>query len=80
MHWPRLPNSRRYLDIESATDYPATTRHRAQNNKATYPRIYGLGPAKDKVQALYLEALESINYLGRNAQLLRDLTKYILMR
>jgi farnesyl diphosphate synthase len=69
------------LDIESATELSGKQQGMdAQNNKATYPKIYGLRPAKDKVQALYLEALESINYLGQKAQLLRDLTRHILMR
>jgi len=69
------------LDIEGATATIGKPQGLdAKNNKATYPNIYGLAPAKDRVQALYLEALESINYLGKKAQLLRDLTKRILMR
>lgn len=69
------------LDIESNT----ATLGKAQgidvkNNKNTYPKIHGLHAAKDKVQTLYLDALESINYLGDKAQLLRELLTYMLQR
>ncbi len=51
-----------------------------KNNKITYVRLYGLQKAKDKVQALYQEALGSINYLGNQAGLLRDLAGMMLGR
>ncbi|RDI45167.1 polyprenyl synthetase family protein [Aquicella lusitana] len=51
-----------------------------KNNKITYPRLHGMQHAKDKVQQLYQEALEAINYLGDDAQLLRELTGYMLQR
>jgi farnesyl diphosphate synthase len=50
------------------------------NNKMTYPKLIGLDLAKDKVQSLYQRALESIDYLGSKAQLLRDLTSQMLGR
>lgn len=50
------------------------------NNKMTYPRLHGMAAAKDRVQTLYLEALEAINYLGNRAQLLRELAKSMLVR
>ena len=51
-----------------------------KNKKMTYPKLYGLNKAKDKVQSLYQAAFESINYLGQKAQLLRELTMYMLER
>lgn len=50
------------------------------NNKLTYPKLIGLEAAKDKVQTLYQEALETINYLGSRAKLLRELTGKMLER
>lgn len=52
----------------------------AKNNKITYPKRHELIQAKEKVKSLYIEALESINYLGHQAQLLRELTNYMLIR
>lgn len=39
-----------------------------------------MNQAKAKVDHLYQEALEAINYLGYKAQLLRELTGYMLLR
>lgn len=50
------------------------------NNKITYPRLHGMAAAKDRVQTLYLKALESINYLGGRGQLLRELAEMMLAR
>jgi farnesyl diphosphate synthase len=50
------------------------------NNKMTYPRLHGVTASKERVQSLYLEALEAINYLGNRAQLLRELAKMMLVR
>src|SRR3990167_1805724 len=52
----------------------------AKNNKITYPHIHGLTEAKERVQMLYQESLEAINYLGVKAHLLRELTAYMLQR
>lgn len=50
------------------------------NKKLTYPELHGINKAKEKVQSLYQEALEAINYLGLQAQLLRDLVTHMLSR
>lgn len=50
------------------------------NNKMTYPRLYGVAAAKTRVNNLYLEAIEAINYLGGRAQLLRELVGEMLGR
>ncbi len=52
----------------------------AINQKHTYPDLVGLNEAKDKVEALYEQALVSINYLGHKAQLLRELSGHMLLR
>lgn len=49
-----------------------------KNNKVTYPQLIGIEKAQLKMQALYEQAIETINYLGDQAQLLRDLVKYLL--
>lgn len=48
------------------------------NNKTTYPKLFGLEEAKQKIQSLYQEGLEAINYLGDRAQLVRELTGVML--
>ena len=69
------------LDIEASTETLGKPQGiDAKNNKATYPNLYGLETAKNKVETLYLQALESINYLGHSAQLLRSLTSHMLLR
>jgi farnesyl diphosphate synthase len=69
------------LDVEATTDQLGKPQGLdLKNNKMTYPAIHGLDRAKDKVQSLYQEALEAINYLGNQAQLLRDLTGLMLGR
>jgi farnesyl diphosphate synthase len=69
------------LDIESETGLLGKPRGiDVKNHKSTYAKLHGVAAAKDKVQALYLDALESINYLGENAQLLRELVKQMLQR
>lgn len=51
-----------------------------QNQTMTYPKLHGLEKAHAKVQSLYLEALEAIDYLGENAQILRELAQHMLER
>lgn len=51
-----------------------------KNHKTTYPKLHGMTQAKEKVESLYEEALTAINYLGHKAQLLRELTAYLLKR
>lgn len=69
------------LDMEASTETLGKQQGiDAKNKKATYPHLIGLTPAKEKVQSLYEEALEAINYLGHKAQLLRELTSYMLQR
>lgn len=69
------------LDVETSTAVLGKTQGMdAKNNKATYPKLHGLIAAKEKVESLYEEALEAINYMGHKAQLLRELTGHMLQR
>ena len=69
------------LDIEAETATLGKTQGiDVMNNKITYPRLVGLDTAKEKVELLYQEALEAINYLNARATVLRDLTSHMLQR
>ncbi len=69
------------LDIEAETQTLGKTQGiDVINNKITYPRLVGLDTAKEKVEMLYQEALEAINYLNARATVLRDLTSHMLQR
>lgn len=69
------------LDIEASTDILGKTQGLdAQNKKNTYPSRVGMAQAKEKVESLYEQALEAVNYLGQKAQVLRALTGHMLQR
>jgi farnesyl diphosphate synthase len=69
------------LDIETETALLGKTQGLDSiNNKITYPKLIGIDQAKDKVQNLYENALETIDYLGAKARLLRELTDHLLHR
>jgi farnesyl diphosphate synthase len=69
------------LDIEATTESLGKSQGLDEKNKkVTYAKLMGIKKAKEKVDHLYQEALEAINYLGHKAQLLRQLTKYMLLR
>ncbi|MBX3709585.1 MAG: polyprenyl synthetase family protein [Gammaproteobacteria bacterium] len=69
------------LDIEATSE--ALGKHQgtdAKNKKITYPKLVGMTTAKEKVQSLYQQALEAINFMGHQAQILRELVEYMLER
>jgi farnesyl diphosphate synthase len=69
------------LDIQSSSEFLGKPQGiDEKNNKTTYPKLHGIQAAKDKVQALYQAGLESIDYLGQQAQLLRELVTHMLDR
>ncbi len=69
------------LDMESTTEQLGKSQGiDAKNKKVTYPKLVGINEAKSKVQLLYSQALEAINYMGNKAQLLRDVTSVMLLR
>ncbi len=69
------------LDEESDTATLGKTQGKDKDNdKPTYPALLGLSGAKQKAQELHEQALESLSSLGEEADLLRDLSLYIIQR
>ncbi len=69
------------LDEESDTATLGKTQGKDQDNdKPTYPALLGLKGAKQKAQELHEQAVESLNSFGSEADLLRDLSLYIIQR
>jgi len=69
------------LDEESDTTTLGKTQGKDQNNnKPTYPALLGLSAAKEKAQELHEQALISLGDFGEEADLLRDLSLYIIQR
>ncbi len=69
------------LDEESDTATLGKTQGKDQDNdKPTYPALLGLAGAKQKAQELHEQAIESLAIFGSEADLLRDLSLYIIQR
>jgi len=69
------------LDEESDTATLGKTQGKDQDNdKPTYPALLGLDGAKEKAQNLHEQALESLADFGTEADILRDLSLYIIQR
>ncbi|MCK5478614.1 MAG: (2E,6E)-farnesyl diphosphate synthase [Methylococcales bacterium] len=69
------------LDQESDTATLGKTQGKdLDNDKPTYPALLGLAGAKQKAQELHEQALESLCGFGAEADLLRDLSLYIIQR
>ncbi|NOQ15102.1 MAG: (2E,6E)-farnesyl diphosphate synthase [Methyloprofundus sp.] len=69
------------LDEESDTATLGKTQGKDQDNdKPTYPALLGLEGAKQKAQDLHEQAVESLKGFGSEADLLRDLSLYIIQR
>ncbi len=69
------------LDEESDTATLGKTQGKDQDNdKPTYPALLGLSGAKKKAQELHEQAIESLSSFGSEADLLRDLSLYIIER
>jgi len=69
------------LDEESDTATLGKTQGKDKdNNKPTYPALLGLAGAKQKAQELHEKALENLSVFGEEADLLRDLSLYIIQR
>ena len=69
------------LDCESDTATLGKTQGKDQDNdKPTYPALLGLASAKQKAQELHEQALLSLADFGSEADLLRDLSLYIIQR
>jgi len=69
------------LDEESDTATLGKTQGKDQDNdKPTYPALLGLEGAKRKAQDLHEQAVESLADFGAEADLLRNLSLYIIQR
>ncbi len=69
------------LDEESDTATLGKTQGKDKDNdKPTYPALLGLAGAKEKALELHEQAVESLSGLGKQADLLRDLSRYIIER
>ena len=69
------------LDEESDTATLGKTQGKDRDNdKPTYPALLGMAGAKQKAQELHEKALESLSIFGKEADLLRDLSLYIIQR
>ena len=69
------------LDVESDTATLGKTQGKdVDNDKPTYPALLGLAGAKQKAQELHEQALGSLSSFGSEADLLRELSLYIIER
>ena len=69
------------LDVESDTATLGKTQGKDEDNdKPTYPALLGMAGAKQKAQELHEQAVESLSSFGSEADLLRDLSLYIIQR
>ena len=69
------------LDEESDTATLGKTQGKDKDNdKPTYPALLGLAGAKQKARELHEQAIESLSNFGSEADLLRDLSLYIIQR
>lgn len=69
------------LDEESDTATLGKTQGKDKDNdKPTYPALLGMAGAKQKAQELHEAALTSLSSFGTEADLLRDLSLYIIER
>lgn len=69
------------LDIESDTATLGKTQGKdTDNDKPTYPALLGMAGAKQKALELHEQAVASLSSFGSEADLLRDLSLYIIER
>lgn len=69
------------LDEESDTATLGKTKGKdKENDKPTYPALLGMAGAKQKAQELHEKAIDSLSVFGTEADLLRDLSLYIIQR
>ncbi|HYE16740.1 MAG TPA: farnesyl diphosphate synthase [Pyrinomonadaceae bacterium] len=69
------------LDVTaSAEDLGKTPGKDARAQKATYPSVHGLGPARERARRAYDEACAALDDAGTGAELLRSLARLVLER
>ena len=69
------------LDVESDTATLGKTQGKdSHNDKPTYPALLGMAGAKQKALELHEKAIDCLTVFGKEADLLRDLSLYIIQR
>jgi len=69
------------LDIEASTEILGKPQGAdAALNKPTYPAIIGLQESKDLALELHIKAISHLEIFGENAQILKELSAYIIGR
>lgn len=69
------------LDEESNTETLGKTQGKDRDHdKPTYPLLLGIDGAKQKAQDLNTQALDALSQFGNEANLLRELSRYIIER
>lgn len=69
------------LDVEGDTATLGKTQGKdVDNDKPTYPALLGMAGAKQKAQELHEQAVDSLSSFGSEANLLRELSLYIIER
>lgn len=69
------------LDIEGSTEILGKTQGADQAlNKSTYPSILGIEAAKEKAESLHQHALDALEAFDEEADLLRELSNYVIHR
>jgi geranylgeranyl pyrophosphate synthase len=69
------------LDIESSSAVSGKPQGLdAANNKITYPLLLGVENTRNKIAELHEQALAGIESLGKDGQMLRDISGYLLNR
>jgi len=69
------------LDVEGNTETLGKTQGSDQAlNKSTYPNLMGLETAKELTQSLHQQALQALKDFGTEADLLRELSYYVIHR
>ncbi len=69
------------LDVESDTETLGKNQGADQAlNKPTYPSLLGMAGAKQKAQDLHQQAITALETFGESAQVLRQLSSYIISR
>ncbi len=69
------------LDVESDTATLGKTQGKdVDNDKPTYPALLGMAGAKQKARELHEQAVASLSDFGNEADLLRELSLYIIER
>ena len=69
------------LDVTaSVEDIGKTPGKDARSLKATYPSLYGLEAARERAQAVYVEACHALDGIERSTERLRAIARFILER